>query len=272
MNTDLPSSLGSLGNMPYLFRSSYCGKIGVSSTVATMRDQRRFELVTIDLDDTVWPSMPVLQRAEEALYRWLQRAAPALADAHHEHSLRQHRLGLMRERPEIAHDITRLRLESLRLLLREHGYDPQLAEQAVTVFLHHRNQVQPYPEVAGVLGELRGRHRLISVTNGNSDPDRTPLRGLFSGSLSAAAAGAAKPDPAIFRIALDWAGARAEQAVHVGDDPRLDVAAARATGMAAVWVNRGGGQAWPSDLEPPDAEVADLRGLADWIRGEGFAL
>lgn len=56
MNTDLPSSLGSLGNMPYLFRSSDCGKIGVSSTVATMRDQRRFELVTIDLDDTVWPS------------------------------------------------------------------------------------------------------------------------------------------------------------------------------------------------------------------------
>lgn len=29
---------------------------------------------------------------------------------------------------------------------------------------------------------------------------------------------------------------------------------------------------WPSDLDPPDVEVADLNGLADWIRGEGDAL
>jgi hypothetical protein len=56
MNTDLPSSLGSLGNMPYPFGTSDCRKIGVSPTVPTMLDQRRFELVTIDLDDTVWPS------------------------------------------------------------------------------------------------------------------------------------------------------------------------------------------------------------------------
>jgi HAD superfamily hydrolase (TIGR01509 family) len=257
--------------MPYLLRTSDWGKIGVSGTVPTMTDHWRFELVTIDLDDTVWPSMPVLLRAEEALYRWLQRVAPRLADVHPGESLRQHRLALMRERPEIAHDITRVRLESLRSLLREHGYDPRLAAEALTVFLHHRNQVQPYQEVADVLREVAARHRLISITNGNSEPGRTPLRGLFHRSLSAAVAGAAKPDPAIFRMALDWAGARAEQAVHVGDDPRLDMAAARATGMATVWVNRTG-QVWPSELHPPDAEVADLNGLADWLRGEGRAI
>jgi hypothetical protein len=56
MNTDLSSSLGSLGSMPYLFSTSDGRKIGVSPTIPTMLDQRRFELVTIDLDDTVWPS------------------------------------------------------------------------------------------------------------------------------------------------------------------------------------------------------------------------
>jgi putative hydrolase of the HAD superfamily len=236
-----------------------------------MTRRRRFPLVTIDLDDTVWPSAPVLLQAEDALYRWLQQVAPGVTDAHEPVSLRRQRLGLMRERPDIAHDITRVRRESLRRALAGHGYAPELAEEAMSIFLYHRNQVQPYSEVADVLRDLSMRHRLISITNGNSDPARTSLRGLFHGSLNAAIAGAAKPDPAIFRMALDWAGVSAEQAIHVGDDPLLDVAAARDVGMTAVWVNRNG-RNWPSDLEPPDVQVINLNALADWLNGADRAL
>lgn len=46
-----------------------------------------------------------------------------------------------------------------------------------------------------------------------------------------------KPDPAIFRLALERAGARPEEALHAGDDVELDVRGAEAVGMRAVLVD-----------------------------------
>ena len=47
-------------------------------------------------------------------------------------------------------------------------------------------------------------------------------------------AGVPKPDPRVFRAALAALGAAPEQAVHVGDLRRTDVAGARALGMGAI--------------------------------------
>ena len=44
--------------------------------------------------------------------------------------------------------------------------------------------------------------------------------------------GIRKPDPEIFRLTLAQIGVRPEEAVHVGDDPVLDVEGARDAGMA----------------------------------------
>jgi putative hydrolase of the HAD superfamily len=50
--------------------------------------------------------------------------------------------------------------------------------------------------------------------------------------------GVEKPDPEIFRIALERAGVQAGEAVYVGDHPFFDVEAARETGMIPVLVDR----------------------------------
>ena len=49
--------------------------------------------------------------------------------------------------------------------------------------------------------------------------------------------GVEKPDPAIFRIALDRLGADAEGAVYVGDLPSVDLEGARAAGLAGILVD-----------------------------------
>lgn len=224
----------------------------------------RYRLLTLDLDDTLWPCAPTIERAEERFHAWLAECAPRLAAAHDLDSLRRHRRQLFAERPEIAHDMTALRQVSLELLLPEFGYAPDLAAAGVALFCQHRNQVEPYADVVAVLSQLRDRYHLVSVTNGNAEVALTPLNGFFHRCLTAAEVGAAKPDPAIFEEALRWAGVLPEQALHIGDDPLRDVEAARQCGMAAVWVNRGG-VAWPSDLTPPVAEVADLHVLLDWL-------
>ena len=67
---------------------------------------------------------------------------------------------------------------------------------------------------------------------------RVGLGALLDGVVASAAAGARKPQPAIFEQALELAGVTAERAVHVGDSVEEDVAGARAAGIGAVWVNR----------------------------------
>jgi FMN phosphatase YigB (HAD superfamily) len=52
--------------------------------------------------------------------------------------------------------------------------------------------------------------------------------------------GIEKPDPKIFRIALDRIDTEPERAVYVGDNPRIDCAAALSLGMGAVLVDRRG--------------------------------
>jgi len=239
-----------------------------SATADGHAGRRRFRLATVDLDDTVWPCMPVIRAAEEALYAWLSEYTPRLAEAHDLVSLREHRRVLKETRPELAHDVTALRHAALSALLSEHGYPDTLAEVAMDVFRRARNQVQPYADAAPALARLRQEMCVVAVTNGNAEVRHTPLRDAFDRVLTAAEAGAMRPDPALFHMAMDWAGAAPAETLHIGDDPIRDVDAARRAGLASVWVNRDG-LTWPDGLPPPVHEVRDLRGLLRWLDGGG---
>ncbi|TNF98494.1 MAG: HAD family hydrolase [Gammaproteobacteria bacterium] len=224
----------------------------------------KIRLITIDLDDTVWPCMPVIQRAERTLHDWLSKHAPMLAAQYNVDLLREHRRQLMLERPDISHNLTLSRQLSLENLLRSFGYDPLLSFDAIEIFRHERNRVTPFDEVIHSLNDLRQRATLISVTNGNAEVENTPLKDLFHHSLTAADVGAAKPDPAIFYEAMRLADVSAEHTLHVGDDPLTDIEAARKADIPAVWMNRGNTE-WPKTLRQPDWVIRDLNELTRLI-------
>ncbi len=71
------------------------------------------------------------------------------------------------------------------------------------------------------------------------------LEPLLDGILTSAEAGARKPAPAMFEQALALAGARPDEAVHVGDSLDEDVAGARAAGIEPVLVRREPGPGVP---------------------------
>ena len=74
-----------------------------------------------------------------------------------------------------------------------------------------------------------------------------------------AVVGAEKPDPRIFRAALDAAGVPPERALMVGDDREADYEGARAVGMSAVLVDwRGRLPGGPEVLSSLDELVARL--------------
>lgn len=229
-----------------------------------MQNLAPIRLITVDLDDTLWPGLPTIMAAERVLYDWLGANAGRITEVHDIAGLRRQRLELKRQRPDIAHDLTALRLVSLRQLLAQFGYSEALAETGMALFLAHRNRVAPYADASPMLRALGEKYRLVSLTNGNADVEQTPLRGHFHRSFKAGEVGAAKPDPALFRAALEWAGVEPGAALHVGDEPSLDVDAARRLGMYTVWVNRSG-FAWPLGLQPPETEVPDLYTFYNWL-------
>lgn len=72
---------------------------------------------------------------------------------------------------------------------------------------------------------------------------RVGLGALLDGIITSAEVGRPKPDPEIFERALDLAGTKASEAIHVGDGVVEDVEGARAAGIEPVLVRREGGEA-----------------------------
>ena len=104
---------------------------------------------------------------------------------------------------------------------------------------------RPYPDAPPALAALRGMGlRLVCVSNWDiSLPDvleRCGLGGMLDDVVTSAAVGARKPDPRIFEVALDRAGCRSGEAIHVGDTPDEDLAGASAAGIRALLIDRDG--------------------------------
>lgn len=128
----------------------------------------------------------------------------------------------------------------------------------------------PYPGAGDLLAALAGRYRLGVVANqaaGTEERLRNwGLRDCFEIVCSSAELGVAKPDPRIFEIALEKAGAAPEACFMIGDRLDNDVAPAKRLGMGTVWVRQGFGlcQAAPSPEYEPDYTVesfAEAAGL-----------
>jgi putative hydrolase of the HAD superfamily len=218
-------------------------------------------VISLDLDDTLWPVAPVIEAAERALFDWLQQRYPRAVQDHSIDSLRRARTDIGERFAEHAHDFSFLRHRALIELLEAAGYAAAAADDAFEVFFAARNRVTAYDEVLVTLGRLRERYRLYALSNGNADLNRCGLGEFFAGHVSARTAGAAKPDAKIFAHLLQMAGADAHQVLHVGDDPVTDVAGAMAAGLHAAWINRDA-RPWPADLPAPDMIIASLDELA----------
>ncbi|MBF2761713.1 MAG: HAD-IA family hydrolase [Ectothiorhodospiraceae bacterium AqS1] len=100
-----------------------------------------------------------------------------------------------------------------------------------------------FPEVRKTLRILCERGIVLAVVS-NFDSRLPPLLealGLapfFQAIVHSSAAGAAKPAPGIFDLALTRVGVEAGQALHVGDSPDADIEGALAAGIDALLIRR----------------------------------
>ncbi|WP_295850594.1 HAD-IA family hydrolase [uncultured Xylophilus sp.] len=223
-------------------------------------DVSRIRAISLDLDDTLWPVWPAIERAEQVLHRWLTDNAPAtarlFADAP---ALRAIRMQVGADLPHLAQDMSALRRESIRRALVQAGDDPALADPAFDLFFAERQRVDFYADALEALERLAARWPLVALSNGNADVHVVGIGHLFRAKVSARGCGVAKPDRRIFAAAADAVGVPMEAVLHVGDDVAADVVGALDAGMQAAWVNRAG-LVWEHPCRP-QAEVTELGAL-----------
>lgn len=222
--------------------------------------------ILFDLDDTLWPINPIIDRAERIMYAWMEQHIPATACLVSIESMRARRQALMQSDPIYQIDLRRLRHAVLMHACAESGDDPAMADKALEVFSTARNEVAPFRDVLLSLAVLKERYLLGSVTNGVADLDAIGIAHFFQISVAAYQLGVAKPDPSIFHLACERLHITPAEAVYVGDDPVLDVQGAQGIGMRAVWMRRPSlpSKALPPEIRP-DAICADLTELQDWL-------
>ena len=93
------------------------------------------------------------------------------------------------------------------------------------------------------LHELRRRGLMLGLISVCSEEvallwEETPFAGLFDSTVFSCSVGLRKPDPAIYRLALDQLGVEPAEAMFVGDGANDELAGAERVGMRAVLILR----------------------------------
>ena len=144
--------------------------------------------------------------------------------------------------------------------------DPEAPEALYHTFSDPSNYGL-YDDAIPTLEELRERGLRLGIISNFESWLRVMLQHLgvieffdvlaISGDL-----GWEKPDPRIFKWAMDEAGAEPQQCLHVGDSPNFDPLPAAELGMCGVLIDRSGQF---NDLEGDFARVSSLRELASIV-------
>ncbi len=230
--------------------------------LATMNKRKKIKLLSFDLDNTLWPCKPTIIAAEKKLYTWMQQQVPKITQSFDIEQLRMKRMRFLEQRPDLAHDMSNLRIESLKSLALEMSLSADWVMDAFEVFYEARQQVTLYDDVVPVLDELQTQYRLSALTNGNASIEKTGVAHWFEFSVSAADVGQQKPHPQFFETLLQLAGLDACEVLHIGDDPHRDIQGAFDAGIRSVWLNRAG-QPWPYDACQADQQIESLRVLPE---------
>ena len=226
------------------------------------------ELITLDLDNTLWDVDRTIRRAERAMRAWMASHAPQSLAHYEQETVGKLRAQIARQHPQQVHDLSFMRIAVLTEVMQLAGYGVRsrtLAEQAFEVFFAGRNDVIFFPGARQALQSLAAEFRLIALTNGNADIQRIGIGKYFVDAISSADVGASKPDPRMFNAPLDSLDLQPHQAIHVGDSLIDDISGAHQVGMLTVWVNLKQ-EALTDSQVAPHATATHLSQLPDTIR------
>ena len=126
-----------------------------------------------------------------------------------------------------------------------------------------------YPDAAQCLKILSRKYKIGIIANQElGTKNRLQQQGILQYIdlvLASAEEGVAKPDEKIFKIALERAACKSDNAIMIGDRIDNDIIPAKNLGFHTIWIKQGLGQYWniTKEDETPDCIVQNLTELCD---------
>ena len=203
--------------------------------------RKKIKLITLDLDDTLWPNKKVIVDAENAWLNFILAKFPNLVEEFSEESLSRVRVDLVEADPSLKNDLTKFRKEVIKETLLRSGVDSvdaiYYSNESFNEFFKIRNKVQLYTDAKKILERLYRKVIIGTLSNGNADLEIIGISNFFKFSLSAKDVKSNKPSPPHFLKALELANCKPEEAVHIGDCPVNDIGGARNCNFNTIWFN-----------------------------------
>jgi putative hydrolase of the HAD superfamily len=152
-----------------------------------------------------------------------------------------------------------------------------IEEDAMHEFLELRRSLarevlgRPRDGAVETLRELRGRGvrtGLITVCSEDAVDvwPETPFAGLFDAEVFSCSCGYRKPDPRIYRIALERLGVEPSEALFLGDGANDELAGAERVGMRAILIHRPGeAPPWPEVRDWPGPRITAIRDVLSFV-------
>ena len=160
-------------------------------------------------------------------------------------------------------DFTTAQRSALAMLARRQRVS--LSAEQTDAIVDGMRALPPHPEVRGAMERLRGRFRLVALTNSPAEVAEAQmrnsgLRDLLEDVYSAHDVRALKPAPHPYRMVAERCGVPIGE-VRLVAAHGWDIAGALAAGCRAAFVARPGAVLYPHGPQP-DVIVPDLAGLA----------
>ncbi|WP_094751301.1 5-amino-6-(5-phospho-D-ribitylamino)uracil phosphatase YigB [Psychromonas sp. CD1] len=204
------------------------------------RALKPFKAISFDLDDTLYDNHPIIKKAESDFLLYLNKTYAQLSEltAHQWGLYKNH---LLREYPQLIHDVSQWRLETLKRIMCIYGITEYIAidsaQQALTEFLRLRSAFKVPQKSLDLLDRLAQQYPVIAITNGNVDTHQIGLDNKFKFVLKAGNGYQAKPSADLFIEAAQRLNIAVSEIIHVGDHLISDVFGAQNSGAQAVWLN-----------------------------------
>ena len=222
----------------------------------TLMLRKKIKLITLDLDNTVWPNNKVIVEAEKAMWDFVFTKYPEIYNDYDDKRISEIRVTLVEKNPNLKFDLTTFRKEIIKHILQEVGADESEAtyysNEAFNEFFKSRNKVQLYKDAKIIIERLFRKTKVASLSNGNADLKLIGIDHVFDFSINSKDVQSNKPSPDHFLKALELTKCEADEVIHIGDCPINDVGGARNCNFNTIWFNSEGGkwtEIFPCELQ-----------------------
>jgi putative hydrolase of the HAD superfamily len=206
---------------------------------------KNYEHIFIDLDKTIWD----FESNSRVTFR----------EIFEKHQLRSHGISHLHKFTEVYTQINDLlwglyrenkikkevlSIRRFELTLQEFGIDNLILATHIADDYVNLSPLKTilFPDSREALTYLKEKYHLHIITNGFEEVqqkklDSCDLRKYFTTITTSEEAGVKKPETGIFELALEKAGAKAQESLMIGDDLQVDMAGARLIGMDTLFFN-----------------------------------